>query len=92
MTQSVGGRLYMAANGIRQPIGPDDAGLRAYAESLIWAEYDRCHPHDSFEDLKRRARFSKEDQGLLRDWMAAAVERARREDVTPELGQLQIAA
>lgn len=33
--------------------------------------YDRCHPDDSFLDLKRRAAFSKEDRMLLRDWLAA---------------------
>jgi hypothetical protein len=27
---------------------------------------------DTLDDLKRRAAFSKEDRGLLRDWMATA--------------------
>ncbi len=39
---------------------------------LIRAAYERCHPQDSFDDLQRRARFSKEDKGLLRDWLAIA--------------------
>jgi hypothetical protein len=41
-------------------------------ESLIRRDYERCHPGDTFDDLKRRAAFSKEDRGLLRDWMAIA--------------------
>lgn len=48
----------------------------ADAISSIRQHYDRCHPDDTFEDLKRRARFSKEDKGVLRDWMALAIERA----------------
>lgn len=43
-----------------------------YLESLIRADYERCHPDDSFEDLKHRAHFAKEDRGLLRDWLAIA--------------------
>lgn len=31
---------------------------------------------ETLEDLKRRASFSKEDRGLLRDWMAVAAARA----------------
>ncbi|MET3792831.1 hypothetical protein [Aquamicrobium terrae] len=72
MTQFAEDRLYMALNGFTQAIGPDDAPTRLRHEALIAAEFDRCHPGDSFEDLKRRARFSKEDQGLLWDWMARA--------------------
>jgi hypothetical protein len=41
-------------------------------ESLIRQDYERCHPGDTLDDLKRRAAFSKEDRGLLRDWMAIA--------------------
>jgi hypothetical protein len=41
-------------------------------ESLIRQDYERCHPGDTLDDLKRRAAFSKEDRGLLRDWMAVA--------------------
>jgi len=40
-------------------------------EAKVAAAYERCHPGDSFADLKKRARFSKEDRGLLADWMAA---------------------
>jgi hypothetical protein len=61
--------------------GPARADARArdetaYRESLIRADYDRCHPGETFEDLKRRARFTKEDKGLLRQWMAVAAQRA----------------
>jgi hypothetical protein len=41
------------------------------SESIRLA-YERCHPEDSFDDLKHRARFSKEAKGLLRDWLALA--------------------
>jgi hypothetical protein len=41
-------------------------------EPLIRQDYERCHPGDTLDDLKRRAAFSKEDRGLLRDWMAIA--------------------
>ncbi len=94
MIRSTEERLYMSASGIRQPIGPDDAELRSYHESLVRADYDRCHPDDSFEDLKCRARFSKEDQGLLRDWMAIAARRVqqRQRDATPDIGHPSIAA
>ena len=49
---------------------------RTYLESLIRSDYERCHPEETLEDLKRRARFAKEDKGLLRDWMALAARRA----------------
>jgi len=47
-------------------------------DSELWvrAEYERCHPQDSFDDLKRRAFFSKEDKGLLREWLQAAARRS----------------
>lgn len=53
-----------------------DDGEREYLESLIRADYERCHPGETLEDLKRRARFSKTDKGLLRDWMGVAATRA----------------
>lgn len=56
-------------------VGKD--GRCKYLESLIRADYERCHPEDSFADLKHRARFSKEDKGLLRDWLAVAEWRDR---------------
>jgi hypothetical protein len=45
---------------------------RAYLESLVCEDFARCHPGETLQDLKRRAAFSKEDRGLLRDWMASA--------------------
>lgn len=68
-------QLYIAPNGLRQPIGPDDPETRARYEALIAADYAQCHPGDTFENLKQRARFSKEDKGLLRDWMEVAARR-----------------
>ena len=38
---------------------------------LVAEAYDRCHPRDSFADLEKRARFSKEDRRLMEDWVAA---------------------
>lgn len=91
MTQSVEERLCMSATGVRQAIGPGDPNERAYHESLIRADYDRFHSDDSFEDLKHRARFSKWDQGLLRDWMAVAAQRRQKEGLA-EIGPRAIAA
>jgi hypothetical protein len=51
-------------------------GGREYLESLIRADFERCHPDQTLDDIKRRARFSEEDRGLLRDWMALAARRA----------------
>jgi hypothetical protein len=57
-------------------LSPTNEEERIYLESLIREDFERCHPDDTFEDLKRRASFSKEDKGLLRDWMAVAARRA----------------
>lgn len=51
----------------------------AYLESLIRQDFERCHPGETLDDLKRRAAFSKEARGLLRDWMAVAAKRAADE-------------
>src|SRR5690554_5898079 len=64
-------RLTIFLNGILAPIGPATAEHRARKIALAAREYQRCHPDDSFENLVARARFSKEDKGLLRDWLAA---------------------
>lgn len=40
-------------------------------EAKVAEAYERCHPEDTFGDLKARASFSKEDRGLLTDWMVA---------------------
>ncbi len=55
---------------------PADEAERAYLESLIREDFEHCHPGETLEDVKRRASFSKEDKGLLRDWMAVAAIRA----------------
>jgi hypothetical protein len=34
---------------------------RRYLESPIRTDYERCHPNDSFEDLKHRSHFAKAD-------------------------------
>lgn len=57
-------------------VRPADEAERAYLESLVRADYDSSHPGETFDDMKRRLSFSREDQGLYRDWMALAVERA----------------
>ncbi|MGY8669166.1 hypothetical protein Q3C01_43390 [Bradyrhizobium sp. UFLA05-109] len=54
---------------------------RNYLESLIREDFERCHPGETLEDFKRRASFSKEDRGLLRDWMAIAARRAAADQV-----------
>lgn len=41
-------------------------------EDALRIRYESCHPDDSFEALKLRAAFSKEDRRLLEDWRAAA--------------------
>lgn len=61
-------------------IRPASVTERVYLESLIREDYERCHPGETFEDLRRRSAFSKEDKGLLRDWMAIAAIRAAAAD------------
>lgn len=68
--------FHIYRNGILDRIGPADEQEWAYHVSLIRADYERCHPEDTFEDLLQRARFSKEDRGLLSEWMAEAARRA----------------
>ncbi len=51
-------------------IGPSEGNEREYLEWLI-RDY-KCITRTRLGDLKRRSRFSKEDRGLLRDWMALA--------------------
>lgn len=69
-------RIRISLNGVTQPIGPLDPEERAHLEALVRSDYARLHPGDSFDQLKQRARFAKEDKGLLRDWMELAVRRA----------------
>lgn len=65
-------------------VDPVDDAERAYLESLIREDFARCHPNDSLDDMKRRSAFSKEDRGLLRDWMAVAAARAATLRETPQ--------
>lgn len=60
-------------------IRPASESERAFLESIIRADYERCHPGEALEDIKLRSAFSKEDKGLLRDWMAVAAVRAAAE-------------
>lgn len=55
---------------------PASEAERAYLESFIREDFQRCHPDETLDDVKRRATFSEEDKGLLRDWMAVAATRA----------------
>jgi hypothetical protein len=63
-------------------VNPANEAERTYLESLIREDFERCHPGESLDDVKRRASFSKEDKGLLRDWMAVAATRAAADRVT----------
>ncbi len=69
----------LLAIGIIDQVMSADNDERAYLESLIRSEYERCHPDEKFEDLKRRTRFTKEDRGLLYEWMILAARRAADE-------------
>ncbi|MCS3727352.1 hypothetical protein [Bradyrhizobium betae] len=60
-------------------VDPANDAKRTYLESLIREDFERCHPGETLDDVKRRAPFSKEDKGLLRDWMAVAATRAAAE-------------
>lgn len=52
-----------------------DANVPAHIEAQARTAYERCHAEDTFADLKRRASFSREDKGLLRDWIDLAAGR-----------------
>ena len=54
---------------------PDETE-RARLEALVREDYDRSHPDDTFDDMKRRATFAREDRGLYRDWLAVAAVRS----------------
>lgn len=68
-------RLY--ANGVEQRVGPADVVTWDAYEAIIRKHYERCYPDDTFDDLKKRASFSKEDKCILRDWMIIAASMAR---------------
>lgn len=63
-------------------VSPVDEPGCTHLESLIREDFEHCHPGETLEDVKRRASFSKEDKGLLRDWMAVAAIRAAAERAT----------
>ncbi len=50
----------------------NDTNRPSVVEEVAREAFDRCHPGDSFDDMKRRASFSKEDRYLLADWLAFA--------------------
>jgi hypothetical protein len=66
----------MLSNSHRYVLPDNEAEWRSL-EALIGEDFARCHPGETLEDIRRRAAFSKEDRGLLRDWVAV-VARARR--------------
>lgn len=70
--------LRISEIGLDVRIEPENPHLREQYEDLIRHDYERCHPGDTLDWLKHRARFSKDDQGLLRDWMAIAAQRAAK--------------
>jgi len=49
---------------------------RDVLEALVREDYERCHPGETFDDMKQRAAYSRIDQGLYRQWMAVATARA----------------
>lgn len=63
-------------------VNPANPAELAHLESLIRKDFEQCHPGETLEDVKRRASFSKEDKGLLRDWMAVAAMRAAADRAT----------
>jgi hypothetical protein len=42
------------------------------AEELARDLFERARPNDSFDDLKRRTTFNRQDAGRLRHWIRAA--------------------
>ncbi len=65
-------KLYILTNGAFNQIEPSNVNERAFLESLIRADYEKYHSDEALEDLKRLARFLKEDKRLLRNWMVVA--------------------
>ena len=48
-------------------------------EALARALFERACRDDSFDDLKRRSAFNRQDAGRLRHWIRAAQARAAKE-------------
>lgn len=57
-------------------IVPASAAERRHLEAFVGEDFARCHPDESFAEIERRAAFTKEDKGLLREWLALATRRA----------------
>ncbi len=66
-------------------VRPTNEAERDYLESFIRDDFQRCHPGETLDDIKRRAFFSKEDKGFYRDWMAVAAARAEVADIAESL-------
>ena len=66
-------------------VRPKNETERRHFDKLVRQDYNRAHPDDCFDDMKQRASFSPEDQGLYRDWLAVAACRAKavRAEVSP---------
>ena len=60
------------------------ADLPSEVERWIRERYEPTRPDDTFDDLKRRAAFVRQEGGLLRDWIRAAREAIH--DMPPEEG------
>jgi hypothetical protein len=56
-------------------VQPGDEAERVSLEASIREDFAHCHPDMTLDDLRRRAAFSREDRGLLRDWMVVAAKR-----------------
>ncbi len=69
-----------------RPSGDEE---RAWLESLVREDFARHRVGETFDDMKRRMPFSREDKGLYRDWMALAAARA---ETAREAGARPIAA
>lgn len=63
-------------NNAHHHVVPADAHAQLRLEALVRDDFAACHPGETLDDVKRRAQFSKEDKGLLREWMAVAANRA----------------
>lgn len=71
---------HLSTDRSNSEIKPPDKPDSAYLESLVKADYESCHPGETFDDLKRRARFTVDDKGILGEWMALARQRAAKAD------------
>ena len=73
-------------------VHPRDDAERARLESLVRDDYGRSHPDDTFDDMKRRAAFAREDRGLYRDWLVVAAARSAGFAVVAAAPKFPIAA